>query len=222
MKNWHWIMVALYGLIILVLTLPVTLIAFYPISESLGQNVKEVAMDYLKDWQYWVWLAVLLLAQTALLVVPVRVTGGRPVTKKALLLPVIASALLMGGLAAGLLLAVGETIFEDALYSPMWWTALAVLILTWILWISIFHRWSKNLEPRNFIEKQCRYIFRSSILQLLVAVPTHIVARNRDYCCAGFATFVGMAFGLSIMLLSFGPAVFFLYAERWKKVRPKG
>jgi hypothetical protein len=214
--------VILYGLIILSLTLPVTIVAFYPVSESLGQQVGEVAMGYLTQWYYWIWLVVVLLSQTALLVVPVRIVEKRPVTKKTILLPIIAVALMMGLLACGLALAINETILQDALYSPMWWVSYGILALTWILWISIFWRWSKNLEPRNFIEKQCRYLFRGSILELLIAVPTHIIARYRDYCCAGFATFVGIAFGLSVMLFSFGPGIFFLYAERYKRLRPRG
>ena len=221
MKNWAWIVVLLYGLIVLTLSLPITITAFYPMNDALGETLKELALDYLKSWKYWLWFLVMLLSQAALLIVPVRIVNRRPVTKKVIIYPVLAAALMMGILAAGLLLAIGETITEDALYEPVWWTALAILILTWGLWTSIFHRWSKDVKPRNFIEKQCRYLFRGSILELLVAVPTHIVARYKDYCCAGFATFIGIAFGLSVMLFAFGPGIFFLYVERWKKVRPK-
>jgi hypothetical protein len=52
-------------------------------------------------------------------------------------------------------------------------------------------------------------------------VPTHIVARARDYCCAGFYTFLGIAFGVAVMLFSFGPGVFFLFAARWKRLHPR-
>ena len=56
---------------------------------------------------------------------------------------------------------------------------------------------------------------------MLVAVPTHIVARHRGYCCAGVYTFIGISFGLAVLLLSFGPSVYFLYAERWRKLHPE-
>jgi hypothetical protein len=55
---------------------------------------------------------------------------------------------------------------------------------------------------------------------LLIAVPTHIVARCRDYCCAGFMTFLGLTMGVSVMLFAFGPALLFLFAERWKRLHP--
>jgi len=51
-------------------------------------------------------------------------------------------------------------------------------------------------------------------------VPTHIVARHRNECCAGCFTFIGLTMGISVMLFSFGPSVFFLYAARWKRLHP--
>ena len=54
-----------------------------------------------------------------------------------------------------------------------------------------------------------------------IAVPTHIVARSRDYCCAGFMTFFGLTMGISVMLFAFGPAVFFLYIDRWRRLHPE-
>jgi hypothetical protein len=33
-------------------------------------------------------------------------------------------------------------------------------------------------------------------------------------------TFIGITFGLSVMLFSFGPAVFFLYVDRWRRLHP--
>jgi hypothetical protein len=51
-------------------------------------------------------------------------------------------------------------------------------------------------------------------------VPTRMVARYRDYCCAGFLTFIGLTMGVSVMLFSFGPAVLLLYADRWRRLHP--
>jgi hypothetical protein len=56
---------------------------------------------------------------------------------------------------------------------------------------------------------------------LLVAVPSHIVVRSRNDCCAPFGSFWGIATGLSIMLLSFGPGVLFLFVERCRRLQPR-
>ena len=57
-------------------------------------------------------------------------------------------------------------------------------------------------------------------VELLIAVPTHVVARCRDYCCAGLMTFIGLTMGVSVMLFAYGPAVYFLFAERWRRLHP--
>jgi hypothetical protein len=85
----------------------------------------------------------------------------------------------------------------------------------------LFYRSSRGANPPDVISRQCRLLLRGSILELLIAVPTHIVARSRDYCCAGAMTFVGLTLGISVMLFSYGPAVFFLYAERWRRLHPE-
>ena len=221
MRHWHWIIAALYGSIILALTLPVALIAFYPVSDSLNQDIGSTVTSFFEWWHYWVWLAVAILAQAALLAVPVRINGKRPVSKKAVYYPIIASGFMMGLLIVGAALSVCETVTQDPLASDMWWVSFAVLGLSWFLWGSIFKRWSRDLKPRNLIERQARYLFKGSVLELLIAVPAHVIARYRDYCCAGFATFVGIGFGLAVMLFSFGPGVYYLYAERWKSLHPK-
>jgi len=51
-------------------------------------------------------------------------------------------------------------------------------------------------------------------------VPSHIIVRNRNDCCAPMGTFWGITTGLSIMLLCFGPGVFFLFVERCGRLRP--
>jgi hypothetical protein len=87
------------------------------------------------------------------------------------------------------------------------------------VWSIVFYWTGRDAAPMDVVTKQCRYLLRGSILELLVAVPTHIVARMRNYCCAGFYTFLGIAFGVSVMLFSFGPAVFFLFAQRWRRLQ---
>jgi hypothetical protein len=80
---------------------------------------------------------------------------------------------------------------------------------------------SRNTNPSVGLSRQCRVLLKGSILELLIAVPTHLVARQRTYCCAGFMTFLGLTLGISVMIFSFGPAVFFLYVDRWRRLHPQ-
>lgn|GEM_PF-2160057 len=55
----------------------------------------------------------------------------------------------------------------------------------------------------------------------LVAIPCHIMTRQRNDCCAPFVSDLGIAAGISVMLLSFGPGVLFLYSERLRRLQPR-
>ncbi|MFA5143590.1 MAG: hypothetical protein WC522_05430 [Candidatus Omnitrophota bacterium] len=169
------------------------------------------------SWRYWLWVAVMLIGQCALLRLPVQVAENRPVTRRPVIFLFAASGMAMGFLAAGFLVSIGEVITRDPLAAPLWWSALAVLLVVWSVWAYVFYKKSARLQPRNIIGSQCKYLFVGSILELLVAVPTHIIIRHRDYCCAGFSTFMGIAFGLAVMFFSFGPGVLFLYVERARR-----
>jgi hypothetical protein len=91
-------------------------------------------------------------------------------------------------------------------------------VAAWCGWALIFFRLSRTTEPQDFVSRLCKSLLKGSILELLIAVPTHIVARYRDYCCAGFMTFIGLTLGISVMLFSFGPGVFFLFVARWRRL----
>lgn len=214
MKTWAWVVALLYAVVLAVLTLPVVAVGLAP------QIKFSEALEIYAAWQYWVWLAVMLLCQLALLAVPVRIEGRRPVTRRSLWLPVITAGLMMGGLVIGALFSVFELIFHDK--GPGWfpWAALACGISIWAAWSVGFFLSGRQVGPGGLVSRQCRLMLQGSILELLIAVPTHIVARSREYCCAGFMTFLGLTMGISVMLFSFGPAVLFLYAARWRRTHP--
>ena len=216
MKRWAWVVVALYLLMLVVLTVPVALLAFAP-----KANANEVAGAYL-CWPYWLWLGVMILGQAALLVVPVRVASRRPMARRSLLWPVATAGLMMGGLAVGVMYSLYEVAMRDkALDGWFCLAAIASGVVIWCVWAVLFYRSNRTSAAVDVVSRQCRLMLRGSILELLVAVPTHIVARSRDYCCAGFMTFIGLTLGISVMLFSFGPAVFFLYVERWRRLHPE-
>jgi hypothetical protein len=215
MKRWAWLVAGLYVLALAVLTVPVCLAAFVPKIEWAEP------FELYASFPYWVWLAVMLLCQFALLAVPVRVASRRPVTKGALWPTVLAAGLMMGGLLFGAVSSVLEFIFAEHGSGNLFWVGIGAGVMLWVIWAIVFFRQGRTAEPTDFFSRQCKLLLKGSILELLIAVPTHIVARARDYCCAGFMTFFGLTMGISVMLFCFGPAVFFLYADRWRKLHPE-
>jgi len=215
MKRWALVVVALYLLILVALTVPVMLLAFAP-----QIKVGDVAEVY-GYAPYWAWLAAMVLGQAALLVVPVRVASRRPVTRRSLLLPIATAGLMMGALAVGAIYSLCEfALWDKPSGDLVAWGGLVTGLVFWSAWAVLFYRASRGANPADVISQQSRLLLRGSILELLIAVPTHIVARSRDYCCAGYMTFIGLTLGLSVMLFSYGPAVFFLYADRWRRLHP--
>jgi len=215
MKRWAWTVAGLYGVILVVLTMPAILLAFAP---KVGARE---AFEVYGTWPYWLWMAVMVLGQFALLAVPVRFASRRPITRGALWPTVLAGGLMAGGLVFSAACSILETIFAAHNMGPWPWIGIIGGISTWCLWSVVFFKLSRSLEADDWLSRQCRLLLKGSILELLIAVPTHIIARYRDYCCAGFMTFIGLTMGISVMLFSFGPAVFFLYADRWKRLHPK-
>lgn len=232
MKRWVVLVVVLYLFALLALTGPLILVGFYhsdhPVKlvngETVGVGVtKSDVIDLYLSWEYWGFLGVMVAAQATMLLVPVSLTLQRPAKRRHVLWPVLASGLMVGLLITGTVVSLYEFVKGE---NALWLLdkiqyALVAVISVWAVWSVVFYKIYRNSSPGDAITRQCRYLLRGSILELLVAVPTHIVARSRDYCCAGYLTFLGIAFGVSVMLFSFGPGLYFLFAERWKKLQPQ-
>jgi hypothetical protein len=99
-------------------------------------------------------------------------------------------------------------------------TSLGLIAILWGIWGMIFYRFARADAPEALLKRTTRWLLRGSALELLIAVPSHIIVRQRDDCCAPAATFWGITLGTSVMLLCFGPGVFFLFAERMRKLKP--
>jgi hypothetical protein len=219
MKKWAWLVAGLYGLILVALTVPVTAAAFFSTTPE-GMKLREIVQIY-QTWQYWLWIGLMVLAQAALLRVPVDAANRRPMARRSLWLTVGAAGLMMGSLFVGAVYSIYEFIFREKGPSELLgWMALGLGLVIWCAWAILFYRSGKERNPEDAVSRQCSLLLKGSVLELLIAVPTHIVARSRDYCCAGFMTFFGLTMGISVMLFAFGPAVFFLYADRWRRLHP--
>lgn len=159
----------------------------------------------------------MIVAQFALLRIPVAASSGRPVAQRSVWVTVIAAGFAMGLLVLGAVASLHE-FFNRLDGSSGFPLALVCGSISWFFWAIYFRRSTSGSNPTQVIQK---VLWRGSILELLIAVPTHIVARHRDYCCAGMMTFIGLTCGLAVMLFAFGPALYFLFIERWNRLHPQ-
>jgi hypothetical protein len=232
MKRWAVYTVLIYALALLVLTLPVVLVSFHWGSGS-NVNLESAATIYLY-FGYWLWLAVLLAGQALLLLLPINIAERRLPARRPLKIPVIVTAfflanLLFAGILSIIFAAYGDKIPDtfdlggsnDKSGVGALLTGILFLMIFWLVWSIVFRRATQSDEPDALFKRSTRWLLRGSILELLVAVPSHVIVRRRDDCCAPAGTFWGIATGISVMLLCFGPGVFFLFVERFQKLKPK-
>jgi len=185
-----------------------------------------VGLGSLRDWmQYlpWAWgvAAVFAGAQATLLIVPADLARERPVGRRRLLIPVLTTGLLLcllmlAGVGSLLLAFTGDD--PDKVISPKL-LPLVPLPFLWVVWGWVFWAFFKTRDPQALLARLMNGMLRGSIVELLVAVPSHVVVRHRNDCCAPAATFLGIVTGLSLMLMSFGPGVLFLFARRCRELR---
>lgn len=245
MKRWAILTVFLYIAALLLLTFPVV----YILSYRKGYLVQQ-AVDAYFFWGFWLWLALLAAGQALLLLVPIDLSRRRLPSRRKLKVPFIVGTFFLGMLCLAGVVSLLCAIFRDAglniFYCQDWliwiynafhhdpaqyvrstdiqsiWPLLWPLLASWSVWAFIFRRAALRDDPDAMIKRLTRWLLRGSILELLVAVPSHVIVRRRHDCCAPVGTFWGIATGISVMLLCFGPGVYFLFVERFQRLKPAG
>ena len=249
MKRWAILTVLLYALALLLLTVPVIAIAFANWGKNTdNKGLHEILQIYL-EWGYWLWLAVLVAGQALLLLLPIHIAERRLPARRPLRFPVIVAAFFLANLFIAGIFSLLCAIIKDAAFEAFdlptlflnianalnhtsagnvpgsdWQGVLSIFVpvlVFWLIWTVIFRRATKSDEPDALLKRITRWLLRGSILELLIAVPSHVIVRRRDDCCAPAGTFWGIATGISVMLLCFGPGVFFLFVERCERLKPK-
>lgn len=210
MRRWGVLITAFYFLLLLVLFGPV-LLALAGDVDSSPTNVRSLS----SAWIWIIWIAPLTVAQAVLLFMPVDTSRSRPRPRRdvawSIAAIVFAVGLLTLAAACSLVAAIaGDNFFEIS----AWWGLLAV-ILVWGGWGALFYVYRESISKR--LDRAMKWLLTGSILELLIAVPSHIIVRHRDDCSAPGVTAFGIATGIAVMLLAFGPSVLFLYQKRMNR-----
>lgn len=207
MKRWALLTVGLYAALILLMS---TLVTYW----------LQPGADASEWWSFnAAFLTVLVLAQLVLLLVPVDLSRERPVPRRKILASAIVGGLLMGLLVGLFLFGVGIMIWKEEEVYSFGWLWLVLTGASWLVWGVWFYKSCRAGDPNVQISTISRWLLSGSILEMIVAIPSHIISRNRNDCCAPFATLVGIMMGLSVAVMSFGPGVFFLFAKRIRQKR---
>lgn len=94
---------------------------------------------------------------------------------------------------------------------------LATIAVIWGIWGIVFYSYSKRSS--DVADSAVSWLIKGSVLELLVAVPCHIIVRQREWCCAQYVSAYGIAAGIAIMLMAFGPSAMFLYKRKLEEYK---
>jgi len=181
---------------------------------SWGRFLRDLGSSY-GSWLLWILIAVLLAGQVLLLFLSVDTSWRRLKPQRH-----IAVACGMAGgftalLAVSAIWSVGFAVVGNDFWHSLFVEgapALGFVMMLWLFWGVVFYLYLRNSTDAS--TRIVSWLLRGSILELLIVVPCHIVVRRRHDCCAPMITSFGIATGIAVMLLSFGPSVLLLYKKR--------
>ena len=199
-----------YGIVVLYLLLLAALLTFPGWSGWLSGDASMIAPAA-------VTVGSMVACGLALMILPVRAMRRRPVRRRTIWVPIILSGFLAGVLVFGASLALYEYF---KLSNDISWGLIAAGAGTWCFWSVVFALIALRRGPASIGMKLHRLLIAGSALELLIAVPTHVIVRRRPDCCAGIGTGIGLCLGIGVMFVSLGPSVLLLYLRRRKDIQP--
>jgi hypothetical protein len=203
MKKWGLLITLFYGFLVLALFVPATLLL-------IGESPRK---DDYANWFPWACAGFVMFSEALLLWLTVGTTQKKLRPRTQILVSAVTTGLLLAILTLASVVAVdeaqpGKSFLDSGGVIPV----LCAFFIPWFVWGILFYRLGrKSGDP---VTRAVAWLFRGSVLELLIAVPSHVIVRRRHVCCAVGVTAIGIATGLVIMLVSFGPSVLLLYKKR--------
>jgi hypothetical protein len=212
MPRWAIIVTAFYVVVVLALfTLTAAYVGNVEVTDALAALID---FESIADTAWGAWLLILgfVAAEAMLLFVAVDRSEHRPTPRRRLVFAVLSMTAAVGVLGTGLVWSLGAAVWGDSPPDSVLQIGTLLPYGLWLFWGIVFYIYREGLSTR--FDRAVGWLLNGSVLQFLVAVPCHIVVRQRDDCCAPVATGIGIATGVAIMLMAFGPSVVFLYQKR--------
>jgi hypothetical protein len=217
MRRWGLIVTLFYAAAVLLLIIPmaVVLVGEWKAFADIHSAIKDV-YHY---WLTWVCVGVFISGQALLLFLSVDTSDRRFKPRTRIAFSVATAGLLLAVLTFSAVSSIAVAIRGDS--ADSWARAIFIggLFVPWLLWAVVFYWYSRRTE--DIVARAVCWLIRGSVLELLIAIPSHVIVRRRDDCCAPVVTGFGIASGIAVMLLSFGPSVLFLYKRRMASLKPR-
>ncbi|HTD22375.1 MAG TPA: hypothetical protein VK738_06960 [Terriglobales bacterium] len=207
MLKWGAVITVFYALIVVFLLAPLAVVLPSLPSDTVGH----INFPYLyKQWAVWIPIAIALISQALLLFLSVDTSWRRLKPRAHILVSCLLTATLLALLTGAAILCLLFGVSKDYLVNAI--GALGCWAGIWVAWIIVFYLYGRNSSA--LITRAISWLLKGSVLELLIAVPAHVIVRRRHDCSAPVVTSFGIITGLAIMLMSFGPSVLLLYKKR--------
>ncbi len=213
MRKWGIVISVFYALVVIGLLVPAAVVLAGS-SDSLRKIFSADLIQLLKQWLVWVPIVIVVVGQAVLLFLSVDTSQKRLKPRAHIAVSVIVSSMLFGLLSSALILCAdvaiqagssGNSVLDFLGPFGLWG-------ILWALWTIVFYLSSRN--STNVTARAISWLLKGSVLELLIAVPCHIIVRRRNDCSAPIVTSFGIVTGIAVMLLCFGPSVLFLVKKR--------
>lgn len=214
MRKWGIIISSFYALILLALILPASVFFAGPIWPALAEACGSIFV--------WLLFGIFFGGEVLLLFLSVDTSFKRLKPRAHILVSCTVAAIFMALLTAAAIwslgLGISGTRFLDT-YFPKGGIVIGFCVGLWVFWAIIFLFYLR--DSSTLVTRLLSWLLKGSVLELLIAVPCHIIVRGRKDCSAPIITSFGIATGLAIMLLSFGPGILLLYKKRLDAYPPR-
>lgn len=221
MRRWGIVITAFYLGVVLFLLHPLFVGLFW--KEDPLPGITKLMADLVTIPLWWILMAILVGGQALLLFLSVDSSWRRLRPRQHVAvtsgLAGALTALLAFAMIWALAVGIGGEKALDWPYSPFqgkdsvveikiaaWWAGL------WVFWGVVFYFHYRGTSA--IVSAAVAWLLKGSVLELLIAVPAHIIVRQRNDCSAPGVTSWGIVTGIAIMLLCFGPSVLALYKKR--------
>ncbi len=211
-----------WGIVISVFYAGIVLFFVVPVGMMLAGDTNSPAVIYSRDladvyavWLHWVPIVAVLVGQAVLLFLSVDTSFRKLRPRAHVAVSVVVTSMLCALLVFAGLSALGAAVYSDKFVDNFWTGAAEMIAIwagLWAVWAVLFALYCRNTS--DVPGRAVSWLLKGSVLELLVAVPCHVIVRRRHDCSAPVVTSFGIVTGIAVMLLSFGPSVLLLYKKR--------
>jgi hypothetical protein len=97
------------------------------------------------------------------------------------------------------------TVWHSTLFA-----ALALFVVSWIVWGVLLHRYKSGKHPAEFVSKVAAKLFVGTVIEAAAIVPLDVYVRRKSDCYCNEGTFWALLTCWTVGLIMFGPMVFIL------------